>query len=66
MLTCKQATRIMSEKLDRELSRAEKLSLGFHLTICKGCRNYDKQMGIIHQACQHVSGRAGGKAGADD
>lgn len=58
MLSCKDATRIMSEKLDRQLSTAEKLSLGFHLTLCKGCRNYDKQMAIIHQACRQVSGQA--------
>jgi len=57
MLTCKQATQLMSEKQDRELGTPEKISLKFHLLMCNGCRRYDQQMNIIHQACQKVSGR---------
>ncbi len=49
---------MMSEKLDRPMTLAEKMSLRFHLMMCRGCNNYDQQMQLIHKACRHVSGQA--------
>lgn len=56
MLTCKQATKLMSEKQDRVLSRPERFSLRIHLLMCAGCRNFDKQMNFIRQACRRIGG----------
>jgi predicted anti-sigma-YlaC factor YlaD len=44
MLNCKQATQMLSEKLDRPLSTKEKLSLGMHTSMCLPCRQFGKQM----------------------
>lgn len=52
MLSCKDATRRMSEALDRELGLSERLELGMHLAMCKGCRNYQEQMHVLREACR--------------
>ena len=56
MLTCKHATKLMSQSQDRPLEFKERLSLKFHLMMCAGCNNYNKQMAFIHKACRHVGG----------
>ena len=36
-LTCKEATGLISQALDRQLSRWERLILRLHLLICDAC-----------------------------
>ena len=43
-MNCKQATQLMSEKLDRQLGKKEKVGLSFHTTLCASCRNFSHQM----------------------
>ncbi|AUM00218.1 hypothetical protein B4966_08600 [Rhodocyclaceae bacterium] len=47
MLSCKEATRLCSEALDRPLSLRERLALRMHLMMCSGCTNYHDQMAFI-------------------
>jgi predicted anti-sigma-YlaC factor YlaD len=56
MLNCKQATKLMSKEQDTPLSLSESLSLRFHLMMCSGCRNYNKQLESIRKACQRLGG----------
>ncbi len=51
MLTCKEATHLMSEAQDRTLTRVQRLSLRLHLLICRGCRNFQRQMLFLRRAC---------------
>ncbi len=44
MINCKQATQLLSEKLDRNLSIREKISLKMHITVCSACRKFGHQM----------------------
>ncbi|BDX01463.1 hypothetical protein MACH16_02110 [Marinomonas pontica] len=44
MMKCKQATQMLSEKLDRPLSAKEKIALAMHTAICTPCRQFGKQM----------------------
>jgi hypothetical protein len=37
-LTCKQATELVSQGLDRDLAFGERARLRLHLLICNGCR----------------------------
>ena len=53
MLNCKQATQLLSEKLDRPLSAKEKMRLGMHTSLCPPCRHFGKQM----QALRFMSKR---------
>ncbi len=56
MLSCKQATHIMSQQQDRTLSWRERLNLKMHLLLCSGCRQFDRQMDLIRQAIRRFSG----------
>lgn len=47
MMNCKQATRLLSDQLERPLGRGERLSLKFHLMMCRACRNFGRQMGTL-------------------
>lgn len=50
-MKCKQATRLMSETLDRTLAPLEGFQLKLHLVTCIGCRNYRRQIGFLRSAC---------------
>lgn len=56
MLSCKQATELMSQEQDRPLSLAERLGLRVHVWICTGCANYRRQMDVLRAACRRFGG----------
>ena len=49
---CKQATRLQSEALDRNLSFPQRLGLQLHLLLCKWCRRYGKQIRFLRDAAR--------------
>jgi len=61
MLTCKEATRMMSEGQDRPLAVGERLQLEIHLAMCRGCRAYRQQMEFLRAACRRWLGKTGGE-----
>jgi len=44
MISCKKASRLMSEGMDRSLSFKETLSLNMHLLFCTACKQVLKQL----------------------
>jgi predicted anti-sigma-YlaC factor YlaD len=54
MLNCRQATELMSQRMDRKLGLAERLSLRMHLMMCSGCRNFGRQMSFLRQALRRL------------
>jgi anti-sigma factor RsiW len=53
-LSCKEATRLMSQAEDRELSAAERAALKVHLGICKACRVAAEQMQHLRRALRSL------------
>ena len=49
-LSCREATRLVSQGLDRDLGFGERLSLHLHLAICTGCTRFNRQMATLRQA----------------
>lgn len=47
MLSCKDATRLCSDALERELSLRERLSLRMHLAMCAGCTRFEEQLAVL-------------------
>ncbi len=47
MLTCKEATRLVSEAQDRRLGLSDRIGLRFHLLICSLCRRYARQIQFL-------------------
>lgn len=50
MMSCKHATELMSQGLDRPLSRSERLRLRLHLLLCLGCRRTQAQFRFLRDA----------------
>lgn len=55
MLSCREATRLVSQGLDRELALGERIALRVHLAICAGCRNVDRQLAFLRRAVRRLS-----------
>lgn len=47
MMNCQQATRLLSDARERQLSIKERAALKVHVMMCSGCRNFGRQMGIL-------------------
>lgn len=54
LATCREATRLSSEALDRELSLSERTRLRLHLMICKACTNMQGQLGLMRKAMRNL------------
>jgi hypothetical protein len=50
MLSCKDASHLISEGQDRKLGLRERIGLRLHLWMCGSCRLFEKQMGQLRQA----------------
>ena len=48
MLSCREATKMMSDGLDRRLTRWQRLQLRLHVTMCSACRAYRHQLQRLH------------------
>ena len=56
-LTCREASRLVSQGLDRKLGFGERLALRVHLAICDGCTNFKKQVAFLRRAVKQLGSR---------
>jgi hypothetical protein len=56
-LKCRDAAKLSSQKLDRELAFGERVSLRVHLAICDGCTNFSKQLAFLRAAIARLGSR---------
>jgi hypothetical protein len=59
MLSCREATRLMSESRERELAASERLSLAMHKAICAACRNFERQLPVLGELMRRFAAGAG-------
>ncbi|MFZ5503286.1 MAG: zf-HC2 domain-containing protein [Pseudomonadota bacterium] len=52
MLNCRDATRLMSEAQERGLPLKERVALGLHVAMCKGCHNFRVQMDALRKTAR--------------
>lgn len=57
MLTCKQASQLLSQSLDRQLSARERFALRLHLLICKYCKRFGEQIKLLRAAMKQLGER---------
>lgn len=50
MLSCREASRLMSEALDRKLALRERFALRLHVAICAGCTRVEGQLAFLRRA----------------
>lgn len=53
MISCKKASRLASEQLERQLSLRERFLLRWHMAYCTGCRRMEKQFAFLRNATQN-------------
>lgn len=58
MLTCKDASRLISENLERPLGFWERWGLRLHLMMCLYCRRFERQMALMRKALRMLGKRA--------
>lgn len=55
MLSCKQASQIISQSLDRPLAMRERFALNLHLFICKYCKKFSQHMQCLRVAIKQMT-----------
>ena len=55
-LTCKQASRLQSQSMDRALTLAERLSLRLHTAACDACTKVEHQLAFLRRALREYPG----------
>ncbi|MES2636600.1 MAG: zf-HC2 domain-containing protein [Pseudomonadota bacterium] len=55
MLTCKQASQLISKSLDRELNWRERFALHLHVSMCKYCKRFSQQLLAMRIALKRMS-----------
>jgi hypothetical protein len=54
MLSCKQASRLVSQSLERKLPYRERFALFLHLRVCDACKLFFRQLRLLRQAMQRL------------
>ena len=54
LLTCREASRLVSQGLDRKLGFGERVALRVHLAICDGCSNFKSQVAFLRRAVKRL------------
>jgi hypothetical protein len=52
LLSCKDASRLISRMQDEELSAIRRWMLGMHLRACDGCTRFKVQLAFVREAMQ--------------
>lgn len=58
MLTCKEASRLVSQGLDRKLGFGQRVALRVHLAICGGCTNFRNQLAFLRRAVKQLDSKS--------
>ena len=57
MLTCKDASHLISERQEHRLSMRERWALRLHLWLCISCRRFARQIELLREAIRAYSAR---------
>jgi hypothetical protein len=50
LVSCSEATRLVSQRQDRPLPWGERVKLGLHLAVCSACSRFERQMKFMREA----------------
>ena len=51
-LSCREASRLISLRMDRPLTPWEQSKLTVHLWLCNNCRNFSDQLGMLRKVAR--------------
>lgn len=52
MLSCKEASRLLSQREDRRLTLPEQVKLRLHVGVCTACTRFTRQIAFMREALQ--------------
>ncbi len=55
-LTCREATRLISDAQDRDLGALERVALRLHVAVCDACTRFAKQLAFLRRAVREYPG----------
>lgn len=58
MLSCKEASHLISMRQERPLGFRERWGVRMHLWICVGCRGFERQLTVMRQVLRELGRRA--------
>lgn len=64
MLSCKDASHLLSERQERPLSWWERWGLRLHLWMCVSCRRFEQQLALMQRAMGSLRRRVEAEADA--
>ena len=57
ILSCKEASHLASQGLDRRLGFGERVALRLHLAICDGCTQFTRQIAFLRKAVRELGAK---------
>lgn len=61
MMNCHDATFLMSQCRERTLTFSERMKLRFHVGMCRGCANFERQLPRLGDAVKAYAAYSQGK-----
>jgi predicted anti-sigma-YlaC factor YlaD len=55
MLSCKDVSKLLSDRLDRKLGFTERVRLRLHLAMCSACSRVEGQLGFLREALSRLA-----------
>lgn len=56
-MKCKEASRLISQGLDRDMTAADRVALRMHLAVCDACNKFKTQMVFLRRSVGALAGR---------
>jgi Putative zinc-finger len=50
LISCKEASHLVSQMQDRDLTASERVKLKLHLAACKACSAFERQLRLMREA----------------
>lgn len=54
-LSCRESSRLLSDELDRTLSRTERIALRLHLVLCYRCRRFRRSLRVLRGVVRRMT-----------
>jgi len=55
-ITCREASRLLSQAMDRKLPLWQRARLRLHLALCDACSNFSRQLKLLRRAVGRLIG----------
>ena len=54
-LPCSESSQLVSDAMDRRLTRVERLAMTLHLMVCRNCRRSRKRLQLLAEALRRLA-----------